>query len=79
MFSRGFATGRTSAHNVQICTARVLTGSTLMPAQIAGVCAAAGTYVNQFLSRNVTAEGLLLSCRRPWSPGESGLRGCSVA
>jgi hypothetical protein len=36
MFSRGFATGRTSAHNVQICTARVLTGSTLMPAQIGG-------------------------------------------
>ena len=34
MFSRGFATGRTSAHNVHICTARVLTGSTLMPAQI---------------------------------------------
>ena len=36
MFSRGLATGRTSAHNVHICMARVLTGSTLMPAQIGG-------------------------------------------
>jgi hypothetical protein len=36
MFSRGFATGRTSAHNVHICMARVLTGSTLMHAQIGG-------------------------------------------
>jgi selenium binding protein SBP56 len=36
MFSRGFATGLTSAHNVHICTARVLTGSMLMPAQIGG-------------------------------------------
>lgn len=35
VFSRGFATGLTSAHNVHICTARVLTGSTLMPVQIA--------------------------------------------
>lgn len=43
MFSRGFATGRTSAHNVHICTARVLTGSTLMPAQIAGSRATAVT------------------------------------